>query len=160
MPDEVFSELRRVSLPAYRMAKARVFSCSPEEDVISFMEGWLRERDIDPARCRKFGFDVMVPEKDRVEGVRGYEYWAAVPQGLQGDELVAVEQFTGGEYLVLRIAEPFSDPFDRIPRGWQKLVKHIRESGIKADWCSPGGCLEEVLQTDEGACMDIFIRLL
>lgn len=90
MTEEAFSKPCRVSIPAYRMAKARVFSRTPEEDVIRFLEGRLRERDVDPGRCRRFGSDVMVPEKEGSEGVRGYEYWAELPQGVPGDELVAV----------------------------------------------------------------------
>lgn len=159
MPENIFSEPRNAHIPSSWMAKARVVSLEPENEVISYLEGWLLEQNIDPQGCRKFGFDVMISDQERSEGKRGYEYWAEVPETLQGTDTVAVERFEGGEYISLRITDPFANPFDRIPRGWQTLVRYVRDGHFAADWCTPGSCLEEVVQTDEGVCMDIFIRL-
>ncbi len=46
---------------------------------------------------------------------------------------MTVEPFPGGKYIALRITDPFAEAFDRIPKGWQKLVNYIKSNDIKVE---------------------------
>jgi effector-binding domain-containing protein len=153
------SEVSYTHLPPYRMAMAKVVSTNPEEEVIRYLEAWVAVQGIDIKTCRRFGFDVPLSDEEKEEGRRGYEYWMAVPDTVSGDDNVRIVDFSGGDYITLRITDPFASPFVRISKGWQTLVEHVRQCKLPADWCNVGGCLEEVIVSENITCMDIFIRL-
>ena len=159
MSDSIFSEPFYADIPMLRMAKARIISRNPEAEVIKFLETWLQERGIDITQSRRFGFDVPVSKPEKEQGIRGYEYWMQVPDSIQASEPVNIEQFPGGNFIALRITEPFLEPFERIPLGWQTLVKYIGDHGTDVEWCTPGCCLEEVKSIDGITYMDVYIRL-
>ncbi len=154
------SDVKYVQIPPYRMAKAQIISTNPEEEVISFLQNRLKTLGIDISQSRSFGFDVPVSEKEQAQGIRGYEFWMAVPDSFSPSDDVGIVDFPGGEYLSLRITDPFADPFTKIPDAWQHLVRHIKSNNIKADYCGLGGCLEEVIETDGKTYMDISIRVI
>lgn len=81
------------------------------------------------------------------------------PEPVEG-HAVLVEPFPGEKYIALRITDPFADPFDLIPKGWQELVKYIKENHIKTECCTPGSCLEEVVIKGCGCYMDVMIKLI
>jgi len=288
MSDAIFSELlpveerdpvfpHYVEIPPMTVAKDKVISTNPEQEVIARLQNWAKNKGIDITKSRAFGFDVPVSAEEKAQGIRGYEYWLQVPDSfvipdavshpepVEGhavlvepsttvipakagihtsaversetlindshgssvkewmpdntsrnqldfgnpvvghDDLekrngthaaviplkkgihtsaversetlindspgssakewmpdqvghdIKIESFAGGKFIALRITDPFADPFDRIPKGWQTLVKHIKDNNVKVEWCTPGSCLEEV-HTIDGICyMDVMI---
>lgn len=186
MAQSVFSEPFEVKIPPMTMAKDRVISANPEEEVMTRLRNWAQEQGADLAQARAFGFDVPVSAAEKAQVLRGYEYWLQVPdtivvpaqpvslnsceagiKGGSGTHAVLVEPFPGGKYIALHITDPFADPFERIPRGWQTLVKYIKESRPSLDggpeggnlynnieWYTPGSCLEDVIEIDGVFCMD------
>lgn len=160
MQETIFSQPFEVEIPPLTVAKDRIISTNPEEEVITRLRNWAKQQGVDLAQARAFGFDVPVSAAEKAQGLRGYEYWLQVPDSLQSDEKVKVEPFLGGTYLALRITDPFAAPFERIPQGWQTLVKHIKDNNIKVEWCSHGSCLEEVIEIDGVCFMDLMIQRL
>jgi AraC family transcriptional regulator len=197
MADGIFSEPFYVQIPLMRVAKDVQISANPEEEVIARLQEWVKARGVDVDQSRAFGFDVPVNPEQAAQGLRGYEYWIQVPPVVPakagtssitekvprqarddnnvipmeaGTQFPRIEPFPGGRYIALRITEPFADPFDRIPRGWQTLVKYIQDSRPSLDGghvggnpnndinCNaPGSCLEEVQIIDGVCCMDVMI---
>jgi AraC family transcriptional regulator len=156
---EIFSAVTHCQIPPYRMAAAKTVSEYPEIEVIKFLEEWVAARGIDGKASRHFGFDIPVSDDQQAQGLRGYEYWIAVPENVEADEQVSIVDFPGGEYVTLRITDPFTDPFETIPAGWQKLVTYIRTQQIGCDRNPLGCCLEEVNEAAEPCYMDIYIRI-
>lgn len=160
----IFSAPFTVEIPPMTVAKDRVISFSPEDEVIARLRNWAQEQGIDISKSRAFGFDVPVSAAEKAKGIRGYEYWLQVPDSVipaqAGIHAVLIEPFPGGTYIALRITDPFAAPFERIPQGWQTLVKYIKDNNIKAEWCQPGSCLEEVIEIDGVCCMDLLILVI
>lgn len=117
------------TLKPMRVACYRAASKTPEEDAHAFLRKWVTEHRAKGARPpRFFGFDVGVSEEQRSAGLRGYEVWATVPATVKPSEGVLIRKFPGGLYAVLRITDPFTDPFEVIPAGWHRLVRWAEES--------------------------------
>ncbi|GEM_PF-2939249 len=79
MEESIFSEPFYVQIPPMRVAKDRIISSNPEEEVITRLTQWAKEHGIDTAKSRAFGFDVPVSAEQKARGLRGYEYWIQVP---------------------------------------------------------------------------------
>jgi AraC family transcriptional regulator len=157
--ETIYSEPRYEFLSPYRMVMARRIGNSPEEEVIKFLQEWVSKQGVDPKLSRSFGFDIPVSEELKKQGIRGYEYWIAVPEHVLPIGEVKIGMFAGGYFIVLRITAPFDEPLDRIPKGWQVLVDYVQKNNLQAEWCANGSCLEEVIEKDSVTYMDIFIKL-
>ena len=120
-------------------AKAGTYSSS----VVPAKAGTLNQEPVVPAKAGTSGPPSSHP-KDNAFGDPDSE-------GRQ------IEPFPGGKYLALRITDPFTAPFERIPQGWQTLVKYIKDNNIKVEWCKPGSCLEEVKEIDSVCYMDLLV---
>lgn len=129
-----FSDVAIKELKTMYVASSCVISDSPEEDVINFMMKWMKENNIE-LNSRQFGFDIPVSEEQRQKGLRGYEYWIEVKKDAEVREGMKLKKIEGCKYAVLRIANPFSNPFQAIPDGWKALVKWANDRGYRAD-CS------------------------
>ena len=160
-PTTHFGEIRIEQLPPQHVAAYRAVSASPEEDAAEFMARWLTGQGVEEAAHRpNFGFDVEVtPEQDSA-GLRGYEVWYPVPVTVQPSDAVAIRDFPGGLYAVMRLTNPFVDPFAIIPAGWS----HIQA------WCSaecdPGyqigshQHLERFIPDPDGPHLELFLPLV
>ena len=146
--DGAFSDVRYETLETMRVASCCIISRSPEVQVTQFLPVWARERGVEGTRA--FGFDYPVGHDLQKKGFRGYEYWMVVPEHIEATEAVTVADVPGNEYAVLRIADPFSEPFERIGMGWKRLrdwcLAHENVPATSQDryW------LEEVVKGDDG----------
>jgi AraC-like DNA-binding protein/predicted transcriptional regulator YdeE len=146
--DGVFSDIRYESLKTMRVASSCIISLSPEVQVTQYLPIWCRERGVEGTRA--FGFDYPVSHELEKKGFRGYEYCMVVPGNIEATEAVTIKDIPANDYAVLRIADPFSLPFERIPMGWKRL----------RDWCLAHEnvpttsrdkyWLEEVVKDDDG----------
>ena len=154
----VFSDVRHETLETMRVASCCIISRSPEGQVTQFLPLWCKERGVEGTRA--FGFDYPVDRELQKKGFRGYEYWMVVPEHITATEGVTVANIPGNEYAVLRIANPFSAPLERIGMGWKRL----------RDWClahenvpttsKDKYWLEEVVSDDDGNLhMDCYFPL-
>jgi AraC family transcriptional regulator len=153
--ENVYSDVRFETLDTMDVVSATVISRNPEEEVTSFLTHWAGQHGI-PKSSRNFGFDVPVSEEEQKKGMRGYEYWIKVEGEIPVPDGVVMKRIEGCKYAVLRITNPFSDPFDVIPKSWRTLMEWINRQGY------PGVCdkerywLEEVIEQDGVTYMDIF----
>ncbi len=166
---EYISDVKYVVIDKMTVLSCTMEGSEPEEAVISLMNKLADEYGITP--LRQFGFDSPVEtELDAME-YRAYEYWLTV-SGEDLDKLpsddefdysgntVTIKDIPGFRYATIRIEDPFSEPFERIPGGWKALVGWLEEHDFKEPDFKPltdANCLEEVLNIDDSTVMDIFI---
>jgi AraC family transcriptional regulator len=153
---EHFGEIELVSLPAFRAARYQVISQTPEDDSSRRLGEWLKEQKLQNWESRRFGFDVPAAEELQKKGLRGYESWVTVPQGVEGSADVDVIDFPGGRYAYMLISDAFADPFQIIPAGWQKLVNWVKDSAYQFD---DRPCLEEVIETSPKPALAIYLAI-
>lgn len=153
-----FSDVSIRELEDMTVASAHVISANPEEEVIGFLNNWATKENIS-IEGHKFGFDVPVSEDDRKKGLRGYEYWICLNKEVPAPEGIEVKKIDGGKYAVLRITNPFEDPFESIPKGWGKLAEWVKNEGYGCEESCERSCLEEVTEEDGVTYMDLYIPI-
>lgn len=156
----IYSDVFLRRLEAMRVASYRIISKNPEEEVIEYMRNWVLKNGLDKqVNMRSFGFDVSVGEEQRKEGLRGYEYWVTVPNDAFESEGVKIKNIEADEYAVLRITDPFSNPFDTIPNGWKRLNEWVMNSEYKTTNFNNRYWLEEVIEEENTTYMDIYFPI-
>lgn len=155
---DYLSDIRIDNLATMTVASAVRISKEPEDDVIKFMEQWATKAGIGPG-ARRFGFDVPVSDQEQKDGLRGYEYWVAVDDGVSVSDGIKLKKVEGCKYAVLRITDPFVDPFERIPLGWKKLVAWVNEKGYQTSCDKERYWPEEVIEVDGVTHMDIYFPI-
>ena len=157
------SEIRFEKLPKMRIAKHIVISLNPEEEVSVYMDNWAKESglmDLKDYIFRSFGWDIDVDDEDKENNpnFRGYAKCITVPEDFapkhNGVETLYMQ---ADEYAVLRITDPFSNPFERIPGGWQKLWKYVKNSGYMPKVWDNRHSFEEVIEIDGLTYMDVYV---
>lgn len=153
------SEVTISTLPAFTVASAVRVSDEPEDDVITYLTEWSERTGIG-AGTRRFGFDAAISEEQQQEGLRGYEYWVELKEtAVVLPEDVVLKQVEGCKYAMLRITEPFVDPFERIPRGWQQLAAWVNSRGYHTGCGKERYWLEEKLELQDAVVMDLYFPI-
>ncbi|WP_162551050.1 AraC family transcriptional regulator [Paenibacillus tepidiphilus] len=156
---DYLSEVSITALGDMRVASAFRVSAEPEDEVVRFVEHWVKARGTGK-EARRFGFDVPVSEEQQENGLRGYEYWVETDAPLSSlDEGMAVKEIEGCKYASLRITDPFADPFVRIPLGWRQLAGWVNSRGYQASCDQERYWLEEVLECGDGTVMELYFPI-
>lgn len=163
--DNIYSEIRFEKLPKLRIAKHTVISATPEEDVSNYMDNWTKESgliDLKDYTPRSFGWDTDVNDEDKKTNphFRGYSKCVALPEGFvpkhNGVEILYMQ---ADEYATLRITDPFSNPFEKIPSGWQKLWDYVKNSEYMPKVWDGRLSFEEVIEINGVTYMDVYIPI-
>jgi len=142
-----------------RFACYRAASATPENDSIEHMTKWLAEQKFGGThKVRMFGFDEEVTPEQKMQGLRGYEVWASVPKEVKSSVGVSFKDFTGGTYAVMRINDPFTNPFEVIPDGWKRLADWVKTSDEYG--FGEHQCLEEIIKIEGKDCLDIHLPVV
>ena len=150
---ERYSDVTITDLPPLRVAAFRAVSRTPEDDALRVLTRWAVGAGLSELP-RTFGFDVDVSPRQAEAGLRGYELWLVVPEGIPQSEPITLRDFPGGHYATLIIRHPFDDPFAHIPAGWSALHEWVASRRLAA----PGEpqCLEEVIAGEAGQDMILY----
>jgi hypothetical protein len=161
--DNIYSEIRFQKIEKTKVARYVIISPAPENNVIAYMDNWAKNSgllDIENFIPRKWGWDFPFVSKEQREkfGLRGYVYCYTLPEDFEpkccGAEIAYIEE---DEYAVIRITEPFKDPFDTIPKGWQKLLSFVQSSEYKTTTWENRIAFEEVIVENGVEYMDLFL---
>lgn len=161
--NSIYSEIKIQQLPKMRVARYVIISPQPENDVINYMDNWARASgllDVQDYNPRKFGWDFpFVSEEQRAKfNLRGYVYLYTLPEDFipkcDGAEIAYIE---ADEYAVMRITDPFANPFHIIPDAWKKLFDYVQNSEYRTKSWDNRYALEEVIEVDGVTYMDIFV---
>ncbi len=161
--EDYFSEVSIVTVPAITLGRYVIISPQPENDVQMYLEHWARSSglyDHTPAP-RQIGWDFPFVSREQQNrfGLRGYVAGWILPEGFEpcpGVEVYAQGQTT---YAKITIRDPFQSAFDRIPKGYQKILEYLGANGFKENHAIDFlGCFEEVYHRDGVTFMDVYIH--
>ncbi len=164
MPTEdYFSEVSVVTVPAFTLGRYVIISPQPENDVQMYLEHWARSSglyDHIPAP-RQIGWDFPFVSKEQQNrfGLRGYVAGWILPEGFEPCSGVEIYKQGQASYAKITIRDPFQSAFDRIPKGYQKILEYLGANGFKENHGTDFiGCFEEVYHRDGVTFMDVYIH--
>ena len=161
---DYFSPVSIVTVPAFTLGRYVIISPQPENDVQMYLDHWakvsgLYDYGLHP---RQIGWDfpfVSMEQQNRF-GLRGYVAGWILPEGFlpkcPGIEIYRQET---SQYAKITVRDPFRAAFDRIPKGYQRILEYLGANGFKENHGTDFlGCFEEVYERDGETCMDIYIH--
>ena len=162
---DCYSEVTLADVPAMRLARYVVISPQPERDVQLVLERWAQESGLAQANrpLRMIGWDFPFVSKEQQNrlGLRGYAAGWILPEGFT-PHCPGMELFSqpAARYAKLTVRDPFREAFDRLPKGYQRILSYLGANGFKESHCSEFlPCFEEVYEREGMTCMDIYIHV-
>ena len=162
--DACFSEVSLLHVPAFTLGRYVIISPRPEDDVRLYLHQWAEMSGLYGAspNPRQIGWDfpfVSMEQQNRF-GLRGYVAGWMLPEGFE-PQCPGVEIYTqqATSYARITVHDPFKAAFDRIPKGYQKILAFLGASGFKESHSTDYlGCFEEVYEVGGETYMDIYIH--
>lgn len=161
---DFFSPVSVVTVPDFTLARYVIISPQPENDVQMYLDQWAKRSGLYEwgNKPRQIGWDfpfVSMEQQNRF-GLRGYVAGWIIPDGFEvkypGVEIYKQAQ---AQYAKITVRDPFLAAFDRIPKGYQKILEYLGANGFKENHGTEFlGCFEEVYEKDGVTYMDIFIH--
>ena len=115
-------------------------------------------------RTGRFGigwdFPFVSKEQQNRLGLRGYAAGWILPEGFE-PRSPGMELFSqpAARYAKLTVSDPFREAFDRIPKGYQRILSYLGANGFKESHGSEFlPCFEEVYEREGMTYMDIYIH--
>lgn len=162
--EDYFSPVTVVTVPEFTLARYVIISPQPENDVQMYLRHWAERSGLFEfcEKPRQIGWDfpfVSMEQQNRF-GLRGYVAGWILPDGFE-PECGGVEMYRQktAQYARITVRDPFKAAFDRIPKGYQKVLEYLGANGFKENHGTEFlGCFEEVYETDGETYMDIYIH--
>jgi hypothetical protein len=162
--EDYFSAVSIVSFPAFSLARYVIISPQPEDDVHMYLDNWAKKSGLYDfsGTLRQIGWDfpfVSMEQQNRF-GLRGYAAGWILPDGF-GPNCSGVEIYRqeSTHYAKITVWDPFRSAFDRIPKGYQRILEYLGANGFKENHGTEFlSCFEEVYEKDGEIYMDIFIH--
>lgn len=159
-----YSPVSIVTVPGFTLARYLIISPQPEDDVQMYLEHWAQRSGLAewPGAKRQIGWDfpfVSMEQQNRF-GLRGYVAGWILPEGFEPD-CAGVEIYKQDEaqYARITVHDPFQAAFDRIPKGYQRILEYLGANGFKENHGTEFlGCFEEVYTKQGETYMDIYIH--
>jgi len=159
-----YSPVSIVTVPAFTLGRYVMISPQPENDVQMYLDRWAQRSGLYrfTPRPRQIGWDfpfVSMEQQNRF-GLRGYVAGWILPDGFE-PECPGVEIYkqSDAQYAKITVTDPFLAAFDRIPKGYQRILEYLGANGFKENHGTRFlGCFEEVYEKDGVTCMDIYIH--
>lgn len=162
--EDHFSPVAIVTVPAFTLGRYVIISPQPEHDVQMYLDQWAKMSGLfeyEP-HPRQLGWDfpfVSMEQQNRF-GLRGYVAGWIMPEGFS-PSCPGVEFYTQPEaqYARITVRDPFRAAFDRIPKGYQRILEYLGANGFKENHGTEFlGCFEEVYELNGETYMDIYIH--
>lgn len=159
-----YSPVSIVTVPAFTLGRYVIISPQPEDDVQAYLDRWARNSGLYEfeSHPRQIGWDfpfVSMEQQNRF-GLRGYAAGWILPDGFE-PRCPGVETYRQGkaQYAKITIQEPFKAAFDRIPKGYQRILEYLGANGFKENHGAEFlGCFEEVYEKGGTTYMDVYIH--
>lgn len=161
---DYYSPVSIVTVPAFTLGRYVMISPQPEDDVQMYLDQWARRSGLydHTPHPRQIGWDfpfVSMEQQNRF-GLRGYVAGWILPEDFE-PECPGVELYkqNTAQYARITVRDPFKAAFDRIPKGYQRILEYLGANGFKENHGTAFlGCFEEVYERDGITYMDIFIH--
>lgn len=165
MPKEDhFSPVSVVDVPGFVLGRYLIISPQPENDVQMYLDQWAKASGLAeyPGRLRQIGWDFPFVSREQQNrfGLRGYVAGWILPEGFEPKcPGVEIYKQNAARYARITVRDPFRAAFDRIPRGYQKVLEYLGANGFKENHGTEFlGCFEEVYEKDGETYMDIYLH--
>ena len=162
--EDFFSNVSLVTVPSFTLGRYVIISPQPENDVQAYLDRWAQGSGLYEAEPhpRQIGWDfpfVSMEQQNRF-GLRGYVAGWILPEGFEpkcpGVEIYRQETT---QYAKLTVRDPFCAAFDRIPKGYQRILEYLGANGFKENHGTEFlGCFEEAYEKNGETYMDIYIH--
>ena len=161
---DYYSPVSIVTVPAFTLGRYVNISPQPENDVQMYLDKWAKGSGLyeHTPKPRQIGWDfpfVSMEQQNRF-GLRGYVAGWLLPEGFE-PKCPGVETYKQDEsqYAKITVHNPFQAAFDRIPKGYQRILEYLGANGFKENHGAEFlGCFEEVYEKDGETYMDIYIH--
>ena len=160
----IYSEVTIKKVPAFGMAKYVMISPNPESDVQEYLKNWGTRSGLlaahPDAKLIGWDFPFVSQEQQMRFGLHGYAAAYVLPEGFRTDcEGVQYCRNSETDYAVITVADPFVQPFERIPVGYRHIMEYLREAGLKDKLPDDTlGCFEHEYEKDGITYMDIYVH--
>lgn len=162
--EDYFSPVTLVTVPAFTLGRYVIISTQPESDVQLYLDHWARRSGLYEAveHPRQIGWDfpfVSMEQQNRF-GLRGYAAGWILPEDFDA-ELPGLEIYRQdtARYARITLRDPFLAAFDRIPKGYQRILEYLGANGFKENHGESFlACFEEVYEKDGTVFMDIYVH--
>ncbi|MDD3169106.1 MAG: hypothetical protein PHC91_06545 [Eubacteriales bacterium] len=160
MENNIYSEIRTVTLDKFKVARYVIISPSPEDIVLSYMDRWAEKSgllDCKTYKKKRIGWDFpFITEEQRVKfGLRGYVAAYVIPEDFipkcGGAELAYIPRDT---YATLTITDPHSNSFENIPKAYHMLFNFSKTSSWENRLA-----FEEEYDVDGVHYMDVYVPM-
>lgn len=161
---DYYSPVSIVTVPAFTLGRYVIISPQPENDVQMYLDKWAKWSGLyeHTPKPRQIGWDfpfVSMEQQNRF-GLRGYVAGWLLPEGFE-PKCPGVETYKQDEsqYAKITVHNPFQAAFDRIPKGYQRILEYLGANGFKENHGTEFlGCFEEVYEKGGETYMDIYIH--
>lgn len=161
---DYYSPVSIVTVPGFTLGRYVIISPQPENDVQMYLDRWAENSGLYAFedRPRQIGWDfpfVSMEQQNRF-GLRGYVAGWILPEGFE-PRCPGVEPYCQEttQYAKITVQDPFQAAFDRIPKGYQRVLEYLGANGFKENHADDFlGCFEEVYEKDGTTYMDIYIH--
>lgn len=161
--DDAYSDIKIVTVEAFRYIHYAVISCEPEEDAIAHMENQAKCLKIEKPHIIGWDFPSVSQEQKNVFHMRGYAAALVLPDTQDVSAIdVEIRNQSSQRYITITLQEKEGEEeCVLIPNAYKALLTYIAINGIKekhdADVIS---CYEHEYFDDKGVkYMDIFIAI-
>ena len=161
---DYYSPVSIVTVSAFTLGRYVIISPQPENDVQAYLDCWAKDSGLYEAQAhpRQIGWDfpfVSMEQQNRF-GLRGYVAGWILPDGFE-PRCSGVEIYKQNEaqYARITIRDPFKAAFDRIPKGYQRILEYLGANGFKENHGTQFlGCFEEVYDKAGTTYMDVYVH--
>lgn len=161
---DYYSPVSIVTVPALTLGRYVIISPQPENDVQMYLDNWAKWSGLYEhiPKPRQLGWDfpfVSMEQQNRF-GLRGYVAGWILPEDFKPKcPGVEIYQQKESRYAKITVHDPFQAAFDRIPKGYQRILEYLGANGFKENHGTEFlGCFEEVYEKDGETYMDIYIH--
>lgn len=160
---EAYSDIKTITVDAFRYISYTVISCEPEDDAINHVEGWARQLKIEDPYIIGWDFPGVSQEQRNVFHMRGYGAALILEDGQDaaGIDAEIIHQ-DRQSYITITLEERADEgEFELIPNAYKALLTYMGINGIREKQ-EPGilSCYEHEYFNDKGVkFMDIYIAI-
>ena len=162
--NEIYSDVRIIKLPSFRMARYVIISACPEDDVQTYMKSWGQRSGLlasyPDAKLIGWDFPFVTQEQQTRFGLHGYAAAYVLPEDFRTDcEGVGYHDNIEAEYAVITVTDPMVQPFERIPNGYNRIMEHLQANNFKDKLDDDRlCCFEHEYDKDGIHYMDIYVH--
>lgn len=150
--EDYFSPVFIVTMPTFTLGRYIMISPQPENDVQMYLDNWAKVSALYAyeSHPRQIGWDFpfVSMEQQNHFGLRGYVAGWLLPEGFE-PRCPGVEVYTQSEaqYAKITVHEPFQSAFDRIPKGYQRILEYLGANDFEENHGTEFlRCFEEVYE--------------